>query len=64
MIKCHKETSWVKRPPAHLPRVRVEHDISDEEKIYSCGCQKKVIGEIITEQYDVIPAKFQVIQNE
>ena len=52
-----------RRPPAHLPRIRVEHDISDEEKICSCGCQKKVIGEIITEQYDVIPATFQVIQN-
>ena len=52
-----------KRPPAHLPRVRVEHDISDEEKICSCGCEKIVIKEIITEQYDVVPAKFQVIQN-
>lgn len=52
-----------KRPPAHLPRVRVEHDILDEEKICSCGCQKKVMKEIITEQYDIIPAKFQVIQN-
>jgi len=52
-----------KRPPANLPRVRVEHDIPEEEKICSCGCQKKIIGEIITEQYDVIPAKFQVIEN-
>lgn len=51
-----------KRPPAHLPRVRVEHDISDEEKICSCGCMKKVIEEVTTEQYDVIPATFQVIQ--
>ena len=52
-----------RKPPEHLPRVRVEHDISDEEKICSCGCMKKVIREIITEQYDVIPATFQVIQN-
>ncbi len=52
-----------KRPPAHLPRIRVEHDISDEEKICGCGCQKKLIREVITEQYDVIPATFQVIQN-
>jgi len=52
-----------KRPPAHLPRVRVEHDIPDDEKICPCGCQMKVIGEIISEQYDVIPAKFQVIEN-
>jgi len=52
-----------KRPPANLPRVRVEHDLSEEEKICSCGCKKKIIGEIITEQYDVIPAKFQVIEH-
>ena len=52
-----------KRPPEHLPRVRVEHDISDEEKICSCGCQRKVIKEVKSEQYDVIPAKFQVIEN-
>jgi transposase len=52
-----------KRPPEHLPRVRVEHDISDEEKICSCGCMKKVIKEVVSEQYDVVPAKFQVIQN-
>ena len=52
-----------KRPPEHLPRIRVEHDIPDEEKICSCGCQKKIIKEIITEQYDVVPATFQVIQN-
>ena len=39
-----------KRPPADLPRVRVEHDIADEEKICSCGCQKKLIREVITEQ--------------
>ena len=52
-----------KRPPEHLPRIRVEHDIPEDEKICSCGCKKKIIGEIITEQYDVEPAKFQVIQN-
>jgi len=52
-----------KRPPEHLPRIRVEHNMPEENKICSCGCQKKVIGEIISEQYDVIPAKFQVIQN-
>jgi len=52
-----------RRPPEHLPRIRVEHDIPDEEKICNCGCQKKAIKEVITEQYDVIPATFQVIQN-
>lgn len=52
-----------KRPPEHLVRVRVEHDISDEEKICDCGCKKRVISEVISEQYDVIPATFQVVEN-
>ncbi len=30
-------------PPESLPRVRVEHDISEEEKICECGCGLKRI---------------------
>ena len=52
-----------RRPSKHLPRVRVEHDISDEEEICSCGCQREVIKEVKSEQYDVIPATFQVVEN-
>jgi transposase len=62
-VKYVRKKGGKKRPPEHLPRVRVEHDISEEDKICPCGCKKKVIKEIITEQYDVIPATFQVIQN-
>lgn len=50
-------------PRKDLPRVRVEHDISDEEKLCSCGEQMHRIKEIVSEQYDVIPAKFQIVQN-
>ena len=46
-----------------MPRVRVEHDIEESEKICSCGCQMHVIKEIVSEQYDIIPAKFQIIEN-
>jgi len=46
-----------------LPRVRVEHDIDESEKICSCGCQMHVIKEIVSEQYDIVPAKFQIIEN-
>jgi len=52
-----------KRPPKELDRVEVIHDIDEDEKTCKCGCQKVVIGKEITEQYDVIPAKFQVIQH-
>ena len=62
-IKYVRKKGGKKRPPEYLPRVRVEHDISEEDKICPCGCKKKVIKEIITEQYDVIPPTFQVIQN-
>ena len=50
-------------PPESLPHVRVEHDLSEEEKVCECGCKMKRIKEIISQQYDIIPAKFQVIEN-
>ena len=50
-------------PPESLPRVRVEHDIREEEKICECGCGLKRIKEIHSQQYDVVPATFQVIDN-
>jgi len=52
-----------KTPPASLPHIRVEHDLSEEEKVCECGCTMKRIKEIISQQYDLIPAKFQVIEN-
>jgi len=50
-------------PSKDLPRVRVEHDISEEEKLCSCGDKMHRIKEVISEQYDIVPAKFQIIQN-
>jgi len=47
--------------PAHLPRVRIEHDISESEKLCPCGCSRTLIGEDISEQLDIIPAKIQVL---
>ncbi|MFC4876721.1 IS66 family transposase [Microbulbifer halophilus] len=49
--------------PADLPRVRREHDLPEEEKICTCGCQMREIGEETSEQLDIIPAKIQVIQH-
>lgn len=50
--------------PDHLPRVREEHDIPEEEKICPC-CQGTLhrMGEEVSEQLDIIPAKVQVIQH-
>jgi len=46
-----------------LPRVRVEHDIDEAEKICSCGCKMHVMKELVSEQYDIVPARFQIIEN-
>jgi transposase len=50
-------------PPESLPHVRVEHDMSEEEKVCDCGCNMKRIKEIVSHQYDIIPASFRVIDN-
>jgi transposase len=47
--------------PAELPRIRVEHDLTEAEKTCPCGAQRTVIGEETSEQLDIIPAKIQVL---
>jgi transposase len=49
--------------PSILPRVRIEHDVPEAEKICSCGCTLSRIGEETSEQLDIEPAKIQVLQN-
>ena len=49
--------------PKDLPRIYIEHDLSEHEKICACGCQKTHIGDETSEQLDIIPAKTQVIVN-
>jgi len=50
-------------PPKDLPRVRVEHDISQKQKQCSCGDTMYRIKELVSEQYDIIPSAFQIIEN-
>ena len=47
--------------PQSLPRVRIEHDLTNAEKTCPCGCQKTCIGEDTSEQLDIIPAVIQVL---
>lgn len=49
--------------PADLPRLRIEHDVPDADKLCPCGCQRTLIGEESSEQLDIIPARVQVIVN-
>jgi transposase len=63
-IPAHTRKKAGRRPlPENLPRVEVIHDITDEEKICSCGCTKSRIGEEVSEQLDIIPASFRVIRH-
>ncbi len=49
--------------PATLPRIRIEHVASAAEQVCDCGYQRVEIGEVTSEQLDIIPAKIQVIVN-
>jgi len=46
-----------------LPREQQIHDLTEEEKICSCGCQLKKIGEDISEQIERIPEHVKVIEH-
>ncbi len=52
-----------KTPPDSLEHIRVEHDLPEDEKLCNCGCGMKIIKEIKTQQYDVVPASFRVIDH-
>lgn len=58
-----RKTAGRKPLPDHLPRTRVEHDIAEADKVCGCGCRKTKIGEEVSEQLDIIPARIQVLQH-
>jgi transposase len=63
-VPQHKRTKRGRKSlPKNLPRLPVVHDLDEEDKICSCGCTLQKIGEEITEQLDIVPAKVQVIEN-
>ena len=50
--------------PAHLPRERVEHDLTEAQKVCAC-CRGALhrMGEETSEQLDIVPAKVRVLQH-
>ncbi len=63
-VKGHQRKKRGRKPlPADLPRVEKVHDIADSEKICGCGCPLTRIGEEVSEQLDIVPARMQVIRN-
>lgn len=63
-VPAHTRKKRGRKPlPENLPRVEVVHDLPAEAKICGCGCEKSRIGEEVSEQLDVVPAKMQVIRH-
>ena len=61
-VPAHTKRKPKRRPlPADMPRVVVNHDLDEADKICTCGCEMRVIGEKITEQLDIIPPQAYVI---
>ena len=49
--------------PKDLPRIRQVYELPEDERHCPCGCTLSEIGEDISEQLDIIPAKLRVIQH-
>ena len=63
-VPAHTRRRGKRAPlPDYLPRERVTHDLPESEKTCPCGCTLKPIGEEISEQLDVIPARVRVLQH-
>lgn len=63
-VPAHTRERGKRKPiDATLPRVRIEHDIPDTQKTCPCGCALTRIGEVTSEQFDLVPARAQVLQH-
>lgn len=64
VVPEHKRERGKRKPiDATLPRVRIEHDIPDDQKTCTCGCQLTRIGEVTSEQIGLEPARAFVKQH-
>lgn len=52
-----RKTSGRKALPESLPRVEIELDIPEADKVCACGCQKNRIGSDSSERLEYVPAK-------
>jgi len=48
--------------PKDLERIDTIVDVADADKVCACGCTKVRMGEKISEQLDIVPAKVQVLR--
>jgi transposase len=65
-VPVHTRSKGGRKPiDGRLPRERIEHDIPDAEKLCPCGSGhlRPRVGEVVTEQADIEPAKVKVVQH-
>jgi len=62
-VAAHTRKIGRKPLPQHIPRIQQIYDLTEIEKLCDCGYLLLKIGEEISEQLDIIPAKVQVIQH-
>lgn len=62
-VAAHKRKKTGRKPLRDdLPRVEVIHDISEEDKICTCGAELVRIGEETSEKLDIIPMTIRVLR--
>lgn len=65
-VPAHTRAKGKRKPlDDRLPRERIEHDIPEAEKLCPCGSgqQRVRIGEVVSEQAEIVPAKVKVLQH-
>jgi hypothetical protein len=63
-VAGHRRARPKRQPlPPELPRVEVVHDLPEAEQVCGCGGALSRIGEEVSEQLDVVPARVQVIRH-
>jgi len=63
-VAAHSRKKAGRRPlPANLPREEIVHDIPEAEKVCACGAALSRIGEEVSEQLEIIPARAKVIRH-
>jgi transposase len=49
--------------PCHLPRYRLVHPVDPNDLTCPCGCTRRLIGEVVTEQLEYAPANLFILQH-
>jgi transposase len=63
-VAAHNRKKAGRRPlPENLPREEVVHDIPEDQKLCACGAAMSRIGEEVSEQLEIIPARAKVIRH-